>query len=792
MKQHSTFPAITNSLLKLFLYFLTIYLLPSGINAQSITVSGYVKDSSSLETLIGATIKADSSGLGAITNIYGYYALKLPLSNKAINLTISYVGYKPKQISVVPIENISLNVTLVEKAETLQAVTIIANSGQAKVEEAQMGVQQIKAKDIKDIPVVFGEADVLKVAQLIPGIQSGAEGTSGIYVRGGGYDQNLILLDEATVYTPEHLFGFLSTFNADILKKVSIYKGDFPAQYGGRLSSVLDVQMREGNMKKFGLSGGIGLIASKLTLEGPIVKNKSSFVLSARRTYVDAFAPLIQRFASPDQPLPDYYFYDINAKANYILSNKDRIYLSGYFGRDQLDFNFNSSRGVERSYQIFWSNIAGTARWNHIYSPSLFSNTSFIVSRFIYRDRYTFDNFLDFNSSARTYTYNIKQDFDWFVDDKQYIKFGANYTHHIIRPVDFSSTINNDSLPETNTNSSVQQYTGEEMAAYVSHEWKINKVLTMKSGFRVSAFLSSEPHIYFVPEPRFSANYQFNKNWSVKASYARMAQYLHQVRFSAISFLDPWFPSNENVRPQISDQVSAGLQANLFNNQISFTNEYYYKWLHNQLEYANGAAFLFLDEDYHTRLATGRGWGYGAEWQLEKTKGRLTGWLAYTLSWSWRQFDELNNGQKFPFNFDRRHVVNIVLQYKLPKNWRIGTNWTYRTGEAFDLPAGRFFLYNINYVTPEFVPVYQDINSFRMPAYHRWDIGATKTFKQPNKHFSHELSFNIYNAYNRLNAFTIYFDETEASPNSNDFRYIARQATLFPVIPSVAWNFKIE
>ncbi len=455
-----------------------------------------------------------------------------------------------------------------------------------------------------------------------------------------------------------------------------------------------------------------------------------------------------------------------------------------------MAFTFDPDAENSSTYDLQWGNMTGTLRWNRIINASLFSNTSFVVSRFRYNDRFNFGDFFEFKSASKTYTLSLKQDFDYYLNNKHHLKFGANYTHHIIQPVNFSAgTTTTDTLLQAATFGEKQEYLGEEMAVYVQDDWKINSRFSVKTGLRYSAFLTAGNKYLHALEPRLAANYQINSQTAIKASYARMAQYLHQVKYSYLSFLDPWFPSNQYMRPQLSDQVSVGFSRLIFDNNISINNEYYYKWLQNQLEYKNGAAFLFTDENYHERLTEGKGWGYGTEIQIEKPKGRLTGWLAYTLSWSYRKFDDLNNGEAFPFTYDRRHLFNAVVQYQLPRNWSFSANWTYRTGVAFDLPSARFFVFGLNYVEPDIVPIYGEQNAFRMPAYHRLDMGFVKKFK-PKKVLQSELALSIYNVYSRRNPFFVYPDEEVTNSETGAYKYVYKQASLFPILPSISYNFK--
>jgi hypothetical protein len=775
---------------------------PVLLSAQSITLSGYIRDAANAETLIGATVSlVENANIATATNAYGYYALNMPPQSDSVTVRVSYLGYEISTKRVWGNQAQTLDFELQPEAQLLQEAVVTSNAVRDAVQQNQMGVQKISSAALKAIPVMMGETDVLKVVQLTAGVQPGSEGQGGFYVRGGGGDQNLILLDEAIVYNPDHFFGFFSTFNTDIIKNLEVYKSDFPAQYGGRLSSVLDVQMREGNMKRFEVQGGIGLIASRLTLEGPIQREKSSFVLSGRRTYFDIFTPLINNAIPEGQQIPNYYFYDLNAKMNYVLGKKDRLYASGYFGADNLAFSFGNDSNTD--YKLRWGNTTGTLRWNHNFNPQLFANTSFIVSRFKYNDRFNFNDFFEFKSSSETYNISLKEDMDYYAGKNHQLKFGAHITRSIIRPIAFSAqTTTTDTLLQADAISEAQEFTGDEAAIYLTDTWQATPKLSLKGGLRYSFFLTTEGKVLSAPEPRLAMSLKLDERTALKAAYARMAQYLHQVKFNALSFINPYFPSNQNIKPQLSDQVSVGFSRLLFDDKVSITNEYYYKWMYNQLEYRNGANFLFIDKNYDTRLAVGKGWSYGGEIQIEKKDGKLTGWIAYTLSWTWRKFEgdgidpntRLNNGNKFPFTYDRRHVLNIVAQYQLPKNWSISANFTYRTGEALDLAIGGFALSNYTFVDnsltidPSIIPIYTDLNSFRMPAYHRLDIGFTKKFK-PKKHFQSELAISFYNTYNRANPFFIYYDDITNEQGIVTKR-VAKQVSLFPIIPAITYNFK--
>ncbi len=797
----------------IFSLFLCLYF---GVQAASYAqsdpsawhLSGHIRAADSGETLVGASIWSQQLAKGSVTNVYGFYSLRIPKDQiegaDSIDLQISFIGYETvlKRLSLA--NDQQLDFDLSPAAEVLEEFIVTDEGEQDWARRDQMGVEKVNIKQLKAIPMMLGEADLLKAIQLSAGVQTGNEGSAGFLVRGGAQSQNLILLDEATVYNPGHVFGFFSVFNSAIIKNARLFKGDFPARYGGRLSGILDVHMQEGNMRDHQVRGGIGLVASNLTIEGPLKKDKASYLFSGRRTYADLFVPLVNRALPEDaQRLPASFFYDLNAKFNVILGKKDRLFISAYFGQDQVAGNYGKviDNVPQNTYDITWGNWTGTLRWNHIFGPRVFSNTSFIVSRFQYDDAYIFRQFTSYESGTSVYDYSFREDIDFFLNEQHHIRLGAQFTHYQIEPVDFQlrSGISN---TDTNAVSSStfltdrQRYLGNEFAFYLSDDWTINSRLQLDLGLRWSGFYGYDKKFYHQPEPRASLKFKANERLSTQVSYARMAQYLHQVPNSQLSFADPWFLSNQYIAPETADQVSIGWKArfleHLTKSGIQITNEYYYKWLYDQLDYQNAAEYLFIDENYHERLTTGSGYSYGAEWSIAKTDGKFTGALNYTLSWSWRQFEDLNGGEAFPFTYDRRHVVHITGQYQLPKKWGVNANWTYRTGQALDLPLARFFLFGTQFRDLELVPVYTDLNAFRMPAYHRLDIGFTKKFEHPKREkYSADLSFGVYNAYSRLNAFFIYYeDETVTDENGNaSVRFFANQTALFPAIPYVSYNF---
>lgn len=770
--------------MKSFIVLVTLFFYSFSFSiAQQVTLSGTVRDASSGETLIGASIKIKEGLSGASANSYGFYSLILPKGTYTIQ--VSSVGYTMQEKQLDLSKDLRMDFSL-EPANQLEAVEITAVSSREQLESPQMGVNKISIKEVNNVPVLFGERDVLKTIQLLPGVLSAGEGNSGFFVRGGTTDQNLILLDEAMVYNASHLLGFFSTFNSDAIKDVNLYKGGMPAQYGGRLASVLDVSMLDGNNQKFGMDGGIGLIASRLKVEGPIKKDKGSFMLSGRRTYADLFLKLSSDTSVNSSVL---YFYDLNLKANYQLDQNNTLYLSGYFGKDVL--------GYANDFDFDWGNATGTLRWNHVFNSRLFSNTSLIYSDFKYNvGVYTDNNDLKINS--RIQNLNLKQDFHYFSSNKSNIRFGLNLMRQEISPAGI------DASEESDINSlKIENRQGYELAAYISHEWKPSNRLSFLYGLRLNSFLlmgpgefntyDSEGDIiqtdiygsgklvksYINPEPRFSANYKLNEQSSIKASYNRNTQNLHQLTNTTSSLpTDAWVLSSNNIKPQIADQGALGYYRNFDNDQYEFSAEVYYKDMQNQIDYKN-AADLQANAHVEAELVYGVGKSYGLELFVKKRTGRLNGWVSYTLSRSKRRFDEINNGRWFAARQDRIHNVAIVGMYKFSDRWSFSGTFVYYTGNAVTFPSGK---YSIGGKSTWY---YTERNGYRMPDYHRLDLGATLESK-PGKRFKSSWTFGLYNAYNRKNAYIIDFRENENDPNVTE----AYKVALFGIIPSVTWNFK--
>ena len=781
------------NLISLFIFLLPFF----SFGQDKFTINGYVKDSLSGETLIGATVSVFGQSKGITTNQFGFYSITLPKG--VYTFVCSYVGYisQVKQIDLST--DVEYNFEIAPKTTTEQAVIISSKKRDANVKNAQMGKIDLSMNQVKAIPAFLGEVDVLKAIQLLPGIQSAGEGSSGLYVRGGGPDQNLILLDDAVVYNTGHLFGFFSIFNGDAIKNTSLIKGGMPAQYGGRLSSVLDISMKEGNDKNFVVQGGIGLIASRLSIEGPLKKNKASFIISARRTYVDALAkPFIKKNSSFYGS--GYYFYDLNAKVNYKFSEKDHLYLSGYFGKDKFDF-INGKQSLK--VHIPWGNSTATLRYNHVFNNRLFSNTSVVYNDYNFNFGANQNNF-QINLLSGIKDWNVKEDFDLYPFTRHKVKFGAQYTYHTFIPDVVSG--NQDSVKFMPNNA--QKKFAHEAAIYIQDDWDISDKLKINAGLRESAFQQTGPYkiyqtdvngnrldsttynkgasvkTYSGLEPRLTVRYALDDATSIKGSVTRNLQYIHLVSNAGTTLpTDLWVPSTSKVKPQESWLYALGVFKNLKDNVYETSVEVYYKQLKNQIEYEEGYTPATL-EDTENFFTFGKGWSYGTELFVNKTRGRLTGWIGYTLSWTFRKFAGLNSGQKYYAKYDRRHDLSVVAIYELAKKWKVSATFVYGSGNAATLPQ-RFYIYQ-GVLTQE----YSRINEYRLPAYSRLDLGATYTpNKHPGKKLKSEWVFSIYNAYNRKNPYFIYFDQT-GSPYDGTLNVQAKQVSIFPIIPSVTWNFK--
>lgn len=770
-------------LLTLTLFCLALSVLAQPGQATRFTISGTIKSAAKGETLIGATVRTGNTGTSS--NEYGFYSLTLDKGN--YTLEFSAIGLQTKTADIILDKDIKLNISLDDEVKNLEGVIVTAQSRGRSISSPQMGVEKLSTREIKNIPVLLGERDILKTLQLLPGIKSAGDGNSGFYVRGGAGDQNLILLDEAPVYNASHLLGFFSTFNSDAIKDMTIYKGGMPAQYGGRLSSVLDIKMNDGNNQDYNVSGGLGLISAKLNVEGPIQKDRSSFLVTGRRTYVDMFLKLSKDSTVSSNTL---YFYDLNAKLNYQLGEKDRLYLSGYFGKDVM--------GVGETFGIDWGNGTGTLRWNHIFSSKIFSNTSLIFSNYKYKIsiRSSGD---DFDIFSQIRDWNLKQEYQWYANSRNNIRFGFNTIFHSIKPGEVKA-----SASSTVNSSALQQRYSWENAVFFTNTWKATERFNLTYGLRLSSFsilgegdffsIDGEGTVldtlhynkgdfvktYLNPEPRIAASFLFNSRSSIKASYVRNVQNLHLVSNSTSSNpTDKWIANTNIIKPEISDQVSLGYYLDIAGGKYELSVETYYKDMQNQIDYRDGADIFANSDAIESQLLFGKGRAYGIEWLIKKKAGKFTGWLGYTLSKTEKKINGINNDEWYNARQDRTHDIAIVGSYQLNSRWTISANWVFYTGDAVTFPAGKYR------VDDRTVFYYTERNGYRMPSYHRLDIGATWLLKQ-KKRFSSELTISLYNAYGRENAYTINFRDNEDDPTRTE----AVRYALFKYIPSVSYNFK--
>ncbi|MCX6247794.1 MAG: TonB-dependent receptor [Bacteroidetes bacterium] len=753
--------------------------------SKMFSISGKVTDIQNGESLIGATIYITEKKTGTVSDIYGNYSISL--SPGEYTVTISYIGYAPVIKTITLNKDVSLRVELSTRQENLKEVEITSEKTNKNVARPEMSTFKLDMKTIETIPALFGEVDIIKAIQMLPGVQSVSEGSSGFSVRGGAPDQNLILLDDATVYNASHLLGFFSVFNNDAIKDVKLYKGDIPAAYGGRLASVLDIHMDEGNSKVFEINGGIGLISSRLTVEGPILKDRCSFIVSGRRTYADLYLPLSSNKALQNNKL---YFYDLNAKINYKIGDNDQVFLSGYFGRDVFK---NGFAGMQ------WGNGTGSARWNHLFSSKVFGNFSAVYSDYRYRISAGGSDVSGFQWDASLKDFGMKGDISYFLDPNNTVKFGISSTYHMIDPGvakgTGTSVFNEVKVPKNYA---------LESGIYAGNEQKIGQKFIVKYGLRLSLFQNIGPgtvyhynsnyfttgssyyssgkifNTYYGIEPRLGILYEFNELSSVKASYARTNQYMQLAQNSTVGTpLDIWFPSSPNVKPQLCDQVAAGYFRNFRHNTIETSVEVYYKWMQHVIDFKDFAVLL-LNDSLEGQLRVGKAWSYGAEFLIRLNEKKLSGWVSYTYSRVFRQIPLINDGKTYPAPYDKPNNVAIVLNYKISRRIMVSANWVYATGNPLTFPIGRAEIGN------KIIPIYSDRNAYRYQAYHRLDISATLFSKpKPGKKFTWDLNFSVYNVYNRHNTWSIEFTQNNADPNVTD----ATKVYLFGIIPSITFNF---
>ncbi len=822
--------------MKKYLLILSLFFAAVNVFAQSekFTIGGYVKEEASGEISIGALVylqkkNSDEKRMGIATNQYGYYSITL---EKGIyQLTVSYIGFEDYSREIKLDKDVHLNILIREKGIMKQEVEIIGTKPDQNVKSTDMGVMKVDMATVKALPAFMGETDILKTIQLLPGVQSAGEGNSGFYVRGGGQDQNLVLLDEATVYNTGHLFGFFSIFNGDAIRNVELIKGNMPAQYGGRLSSVLDISMKEGNNQEFHGEGGIGLISSRLTLEGPLKKNISSFMVSARRTYIDV---LTKPFIKGAFKGSGYYFYDVNMKANYRFSDRDRLFLSGYFGRDVFSYSNTENSNSAFKVDIPWGNATTTLRWNHLINQKLFVNTSVIFSDYQFEFGATQSQF-DFRLFSGIRDWNGKVDFSYFPKASHSIKFGANYIYHTFTPSHASAKSGD---VDFNLGGIIKLY-AHDAALYFSDDFDVTSKIKIHAGLRYSYFMQVGPFKRYIKnhlnqiidtiqyangdniahygglEPRASARIELSKTSSVKFGFAQNYQYIHLASISTASLpTDVWMPSTSIIKPQFSTQYAAGYFRNFKDNAYEASVEVYYKDMRRLVDYKEGALpDDNVNDNVDNAFTFGRGWSYGAEFFVKKRTGKFNGWVGYTLSWTWRQFDSINFGNVFPAKYDRRHDISVALTYELNKRWTFGSVFVFATGNNATLPQSWYLIEN------QMVEEYGERNSYRMSPYHRLDFSATytpdrtkniakrrekweqkmkdkgidtKELTMPKHWYSNIQSswnFSVYNAYNRHNPFFIYF-QNEGNIFEGTMKVKAMQVSLFPLLPSVTWNFK--
>lgn len=774
-------------------YFFATFLLGAVglLQAQSsYTLSGYITDVENGESLIGATILDARSGKGTISNAFGFYSLTLPADS--LKIRVSYVGYATLSDDILLNQNQSKNFQL-QPGDLLQEIVVTADE---LIEQApQMSTIDVGIDKIKALPALLGEQDVLKSIQLLPGIQSGTEGSSGIYVRGGGPDQNLILLDGVPVYNASHLFGFFSVFNPDAINKVSVIKGGFPARYGGRLSSVIDISMKEGNKKEFAGSGSIGLISSKLTLEGPIKSEKTSFIVSARRTYIDLLARPIITAATQGDEVGGYFFYDFNAKINHTFSDKDRLYWSFYGGDDKFyarsKYDYVSDNVTYEGKDetgLGWGNIITAVRWNHVYTPKLFSNLTATYSRYKFRIFFESEetNSRDNDRVYEGFEYNsgitdlaLKLDYDYLPAPNHSIKFGAMGIRHEFNPG--ANAYRSSEIRDTTIGG--DRTPAGEFSAYVEDDFSVGKMLRFNAGLHAAMF-NVDGKTYASLQPRISGRLLLPGNLAWKASYAEMTQFIHLLTNGGIGLpTDLWVPATDLVKPQESWQVATGLAKTYGKYELSV--EGYYKEMDNLIEYEEGASFFNTTEKWDDKVESGTGRSYGVELFVQKKTGRINGWIGYTWSNTTRQFDNLNFGKRYPYKYDRRHDLSVVGIYNLSDTWDFSGTWVYGTGNAISMPQSSYPYFNTSFYQYGY---YQQIenfgerNSYRMRAYHRLDVSFTKT--QTKGKTERSWSFGAYNLYNRKNPFFI----DQSYDNRGNRKFV--QYSLFPIIPFVKWDIK--
>jgi len=771
--------------MKRILQTVLLLFLCSSIYAQKVTISGYIKDKSTGEELIGATVSIDELHVGVSTNVYGFYSLTVVPGN--YSLSYSYIGFVNQKEKINLTKNQTLNIELAASTTDIQEVVVSVEAANKNVTSTEMSTTKLDMREVKALPVLFGERDIIKTLQLTPGVKPAGEGNSGFYVRGGSTDQNLIILDEAPVYNASHVFGFLSVFNTEAIKDVKLYKGNMPADYGGRLSSVLDIKMKEGNMKEYHGVGSIGTIAAKLEVEGPIVKDKGSFMVSARRTYFDAlFLPFTTDTLFKGAKL---YFYDLNVKCNYKLGEKDRLFLSGYFGKDIL--SLKNVMGID------WGNTTATIRWNHLFNDKLFLNSTVLFSKYKYDVGFNLGTSMaTMSSSIRDYS--LKEDFQYYLNTNNTITFGVNSIYHKFNPGEMNTDIVGFS------NFKLQEKYALESALYIANDQTISDRFKLNYGLRISNFTLAGPYnsytyltngkigdttvykdhqivrSYFGFEPRISGTYKLTEVSSLKSSYSRTEQFMHLLQNSTTGTpFDYWIPSSENVKPEYANQGSIGYFRNIKDNMFESSVEVYYKHMDNQVDYKSGTQIM-LNEHVERDLLYGIGQSYGAEFQIRKKAGDLTGWIGYTLSKTQKKFDGIDNGAWFNAKQDRTHDIQVVAVYQINKKLSVSGAWIYYTGDAITWPTG---IYSVD---GKYIESYTKRNENRLPDYHRLDLGLNYTKETPKGHKS-IINVSIYNAYAKKNPYMITFEQDKNDPRKKKTMALY----LFPIpIPAISYTYE--
>ncbi|MXY07518.1 MAG: TonB-dependent receptor plug domain-containing protein [Rhodothermaceae bacterium] len=765
------------------------------LQADTYTVSGTVADAQNGESLVGATIFVPAFGVGSTTNQYGFFSISLPADS--VTLVFGHLGYEPATLTRLLNANLRLDVTLEPSTLFLDEVAVVATAGESNVQETQMSQVKLPISQIEALPALLGEVDILKVVQLLPGVQSGVEGTTGIYVWGGGPDQNLFLLDGTQIYNPSHVFGFLSTFNGDAIKDVSLLKGGFPARYGGRLSSVVDLTMKEGNLKNFEGTASIGLLSSRFTFEGPIKRDKASFLIAARRSYADLLARPIMAAASDN--IFGYYFYDFNAKGNIILSGRDRIYISSYAGHDRAYFKFKSQYPGEPSYDdaLGWRNWVMTLRWNRVLGPRMFANT--IVGYTRYRLLSKSEEVFGRDYYETAYVSGIQDihariDLEYITGTRHYMRFGVGGILHDFQTGALTERYDFGTEPPVDTTYTPNSLTkATEFQAYFEDEVRLSQRVKVNAGVHASGFLV-EGERYMSVQPRLSLWFGLDDRSSLKASLATMQQYIHLLATTRGLSLptDLWVPATDRVSPQQAFQAAVGYARTLWRDRFDLTLEGFYKRMNDLIEYTEGASYLDAAfGSWEDKVTSGRGVSYGGEVLIRKKSGRTTGWIGYTLSRSDREFESLNRGRVFPYRYDRRHDVSVVVSHRIRPTLDLSATWVYGTGQAITLPVGQLVIANDEFAGDYWNPrgqwryrdILSDRNAVRMPAYHRLDL-SIRWHKQRTR-TDRTLSLGVYNAYSRRNAFSVYLDRDWRTGHAQ-----FKKISLLPIVPSIVYQLK--